>query len=152
MNTFASFDEAMTATAARAVEIAAQGRVALDYSVESIRIVEEQLASLHLAIPKGFLAKLKKKGPSDEEIHVMAMTFGAYVGEVLKRRFGGQWSLESKLAPGTKVPTFHFANGGGEIWPQIKVEKRLRNGPEDNVWHYAQVLIDKLDGKSGSDA
>jgi hypothetical protein len=152
MTTFASFDEAMTATAARAVEIAAQGRITLDYSVESIRIVEEQLASLHLAIPKGLFGKLTKKGPSDEEIHVMAMTFGAYVGEVLKRRFGGQWSLENNLAPGTKVPTFHFGNGGGEIWPQIKVEKRLRNGPEDNVWHYTQVLIEKLDGIRASNA
>jgi hypothetical protein len=143
MNIFASLDEAMAAGAARAVEIAEQGKISLDYSVDSIRIVEQQLASLHLAIPKGFIAKLRKMGPADAEIHLMAMTFGAYVGEVLKKHLGGHWSEDNSLEPGTKVPTLHLANGGGEIWPQLKVEKRLRDGPGDNVWHYAQMLLSR---------
>lgn len=44
------------------------------------------------------------------------------------------------------IPTLHLP-GGDEIWPQVKVAKRLRNGPEDNVWHDAQVLIAKPDPK-----
>jgi hypothetical protein len=80
MHPFASLDEAMAAGAARAVEIAEQGKISLDYSVDSIRIVEQQLASLHLAIPKGFIAKLRNKGPPDSEIHFMAMTLGHSLG------------------------------------------------------------------------
>lgn len=144
MTTFASFDEAMTAGALRAVELCAQSNVELDYSFESIRIVEAQLASLHKAIPKGFFAKLKNRGPSKEEIHMMAMTFGAYIGEVFRREYGGHWSMDNSLEPGSKVPTFHIANNGGEIWPPIKVAKRLANGSEDDVWHYAQVIAERL--------
>jgi hypothetical protein len=140
----------MTAGAARAVELAANARITLDYSLESIRVVEQQLAGLHDKIPKGFLARLKGKGPSNSEIHLMSMTFGAYIAEVFKRHFGGHWSEENTMQPGTKVPTFHLAANGGEIWPQIKVAKRLRNGPEDNVWHYAQVVIEKLQGHQAS--
>ena len=28
-----------------------------------------------------------------------------------------------------------------EFWPWGKVRTRLVNGPEDNVWHYFQVLL-----------
>jgi hypothetical protein len=31
-----------------------------------------------------------------------------------------------------------------ESGPQIKVEKRLRDGPEDNVWLYFQLILQKL--------
>lgn len=40
--------------------------------------------------------------------------------------------------------TFRVGANRMEIWPQIKVEKRLRNGPEDNVWHYFQLTVQKL--------
>jgi len=140
MSDFNSLDEAMTAGAARAVELAGESKVLLDYSVESIEVVEQQLARLHNQIPKGFFARLIKKAPSESEIKLMSYTFGAYIAEVLKRQFGGVWSNESKLHPGQEIPTFHLGGSGGEIWPQIKVEKRLRNGEEDNVWHYFQYL------------
>ena len=140
MSQFQSLDEAMTAGAARAVEIAASGNITLDYSIESIEIVKRQLANLHNQIPKGFLSRLIKKSPSDHEIQMMSYTFGAYIAEVIKRNFGGTWSNQSKLHPGQEIPTFHIGGDRGEIWPQIKVEKRLRNGAEDNVWHYFQIL------------
>lgn len=61
MSQFQSLDEAMTTGAARAVELAAASKVALDYSMASIEIVEQQLARLHSQIPKGFLSRLTKK-------------------------------------------------------------------------------------------
>lgn len=132
-----NLNEVMASGATRAVELAAEAKISLDYSFESICVVEQQLASLHEA--------MSKMRPSDAEIRMMAMTLGAYVGEVLRRRYGGYWSDENSLDPGTKIPTLRFANGE-EIWPHVKVEKRLRLGPEDNVWHYAQVLMAKLEG------
>ena len=75
----------------------------------------------------------------------MSYTFGAYIAEVLKRKYGGTWSNESKLHPGQKIQTFHIGGNGGEIWPQIKVEKRLRDGEEDNTWHYFQMLAQRLE-------
>lgn len=58
--------------------------------------------------------------------------------------FRGTWSNESALHPGHDIPTFHVGVDRMEIWPQMKVEKRLRNGPEDNVWHYFQLTVQKL--------
>jgi hypothetical protein len=29
----------------------------------------------------------------------------------------------------------------------VRLEKRLRNGPEDNVWHYFQLTVQKLDAQ-----
>lgn len=143
MTDFTSLAQAMAAGAERAVQLAADGRVHLDYSLDSLRIVEEQLASLHKDLPKGFIARLTRKGPSSEEIDLMAMTFGAYVGEVLRRQFGGHWSYENSLQPGVQLATLHLPDGG-EIWPQVKVNKRLRVGPEENVWVYAQAIAGQL--------
>lgn len=143
MTDFTSLTEAMAAGAERAVQLAADGRVNLDFSLDSLRVVEEQLASLHTDLPKGFFARLSRKGPSSEEIDLMAMTFGAYVGEVLRRQFGGHWSYENSLQPGVPLATLHLPDGG-EIWPHVKVNKRLRMGPEENVWVYAQTIIGQL--------
>lgn len=71
---------------------------------------------------------------------MMSYTFGAYIAEVIKRNLGGAWSNESELHPGQEIPTFHIGDTRGDIWPQVKVEKRLRHGSEDNVWHCFQVV------------
>ena len=143
MTDFNSLAEAMVAGADRAVQLAADGRVHLDFSLDSLRIVEEQLASLHKALPKGLLSRLTRQGQSSEEIDLMAMTFGAYVGEVLRRQFGGHWSYENFLQPDVQLATLHLPDGG-EIWPHVKVNKRVRLGPEENVWVFAQAIIAQL--------
>lgn len=146
MGTIAKLDEAMAEGAERAVAWAADQQLELDYSLDSVRIVERRLAALHEAVPRGLFGRLWTDGLSEADIQVAAMMFGAYVGEVLKKEFGGYWSDESLLDPGSKVLTLHFENGRGEVWPQIKVEKRLRNGPEDNVWHYTLSVAARIAG------
>ena len=138
METFSNLGEAMTAGAAHAVVLAAEQSITLDYSIESLREVERQLDQLHRQLPA---AK-----PSEAQLHMMAMTFGAYIAEVIRRNFGGHWSEDCEFQPGVKFPTFHLPNCTVEIWPQVKVRKRLENGAEDNVWHYAQAFIQKIEG------
>lgn len=141
-----TMDEDMAALAERAVRVTAANGVTLDYSPESIELVEQRLGKLHDAFaaignePSGKLAP-----PSDYEFRLMSLTYGAYIAEVLKRKHGGTWSYQSSLYRGREILTFHAgAPERMEIWPQIKVEKRLRNGPEDNVWHYFQLTLQKL--------
>ncbi len=55
----------------------------------------------------------------------------------MRRRWGGEWSLESAIQPGTVI-TLHIAKS--EIWPPEKVYKRLVNGSQDNIWDYYQIL------------
>ncbi|MGJ7534598.1 MULTISPECIES: hypothetical protein [unclassified Variovorax] len=144
---FKTMDEAMTAGAARAVELAAAAGIKLDYSPESVEVVERQLGGLHDTLQKSVQNPVGMAPPSDREIVVMSFTFGAYIAEVLKRKYGGTWSNQSALYPGREIPTFHVGANRMEMWPQIKVQKRLQNGAEDNVWHYFQVSVKTLESK-----
>ncbi len=112
-------------------------RVDLDFSEQSLRHAEHMLSGLHAALPKGIVAKVFNHGPSQEQIWQMAKMWGAYVGEVIRMRWGGEWSLESQAQPGGVI-TLHVR--GTEIYPPVKVYKRLTHGSEDNLWHYYQVL------------
>jgi hypothetical protein len=107
MSEFKSIDEAMAATAADAVQLAAEAGVKLDYSLESVEIVEQQLARLH--------KQLSEKSPSDREITVMSYRFGTYIAEVLKRSVGGSWSEQSSLHPGYQLPPPELGRWGASL-------------------------------------
>lgn len=129
----------MVAYAEDAVDMArANFQVELDYSERSVQRVERCLAQLHSTIPKGFFGKMLGRGPSPEQIETVAKMFGAYVGEVFRRHYGGEWVVEP--APGAPGPVVTLVHPNGRFFPPAKVHKRIANGDEDNVWHYYQVL------------
>jgi hypothetical protein len=113
--------------------------VTLDYSEKSIEQVELILGTLHDSIPKTFFRKLVRKYPNKQEVDQLCKMLGGYVGEVMRRHWGGEWKMESKAFPGQQVITLHV-NDGGDVWPHFKAGKRIINGPEDNVLHYFQIL------------
>jgi hypothetical protein len=76
--------------------------------------------------------------PPEDAIWTFAKAFGSYVGEVLRRHRGGEWGMVSMN--GQPFPGLQQKNGA-LCWPWSKVQKRLVNGPEDNVWHYYRVLV-----------
>ena len=121
-----------TAYSLDAVDTAKQNfGVELDWSVESIREVEKILARLHEA--------MNDEAPSDETLQTFAKIFGSYLGEVVRREHGGQWGLlgaEGEATPG-------MSHG---IWPWDRAYKRITLGPDENVWHYYQLIfrIDEL--------
>lgn len=108
--------------------------VELDYSPESVERVESMLTELHAAIPRGFLARVLKRGPSNKDVETMAKMYGCYVGEVLRRASGGAWILD----PETYLT---LTKDDARVFPPIKVHKRLVNGAEDNVWVYFSVIL-----------
>ena len=114
-----------------------QHGLALDYSENSLTQVEGVLDRMHKALPKGPIARLAKRGPSEEQIQTMAKAWGAYLGEVMRRQWDGEWTTETAAQPGD-VLTLRV--GGTDLFPVAKVYRRLKNGAEDNVWHYYQVL------------
>jgi hypothetical protein len=130
--------DVMQAYAQDAVDFAKdQFQVSLDFSENSLEQVEQILATLHNTLPKGILGKLFKHGSSQEQIGEMAKGWGGYVGEVIRRRWGGEWTTETVAHSGTVI-TLRVL--GSDIFLPTKVYKRLMNGVEDNIWHYYQVL------------
>ena len=137
-------NDMMSAYALDAVDYCNQAfGVPLDYSEESIKSVEEVLVQLYASLPKSFVSRLLKRGPSQKQIDSICKMLGGYVGEVMRRQWGGSWKLASNVAPGAVVVTLELP-GGTDVWPQSKVAKRLSNGSEDNVWSYFRVLKDRM--------
>ena len=114
-----------------------QFQINLDFSENSLENVEKILASLHNTLPKGVLDKLFRRGPSQDQIWEMSKGWGGYIGEVIRRQWGGEWTTETAANPGTVIT---LRVSGSDIFPPVKVYKRLTNGAEDNIWHYYQVL------------
>ncbi len=102
----------------------------LDWSEPSIRLVEEMLGQLH--------EEMADEQPPEDAIWTFAKAFGSYLGEVLRRHHGGEWGLVTM--DGQSLPGFQQKNGA-LCWPWSRAQKRLVNGPEDNVWHYYSVLV-----------
>jgi hypothetical protein len=116
-----------------AVDVAQRfGRI-LDWSDASIEHVETILTRMHDAIAS--------EGPSAEQIYETAKGFGSYIGEVYRRNHGARWGLVTlgdQSFPGME------SNSAVRFWPWGKVQNRLTNGSEDNVWYYYKSLISSV--------
>ncbi|MFI2430506.1 hypothetical protein [Streptomyces sp. NPDC018693] len=107
-----------------------RGRLPLDYSVASLRIVD-------------FLVDGLRKGGGDREhAHDTLVALGAYVGEVLVRRAGAVWvdfDAEQRAyfgqSVGVRMPD-------GRIWnPLGKVANRYEvGGPEESLHTFFLTL------------
>lgn len=106
--------------------------VDLDYSPDTVRKVEEILAALLQGSTK----------LSDDEINNAATMYGGYIGEVMRRKWGGKWYWECNIAPGARVLALQI--GYNKLFPVNKVQKRLIQGSGDDVWFYYQVFDAKL--------
>lgn len=131
----------MEAYSQDAVEYAMRLKKNLDYSEESIKKVEEICDLLYTSIPKNFLSKLFKKSPSEETILQMAKMLGGYIGEVIIKHYGGNWTIEDFMNEGNIL----ILNSGDlKTFPVSKVYKRLKNGSGDNVYYYYYVMTKDL--------
>jgi hypothetical protein len=104
----------------------------LDFSSESLEGVERIMNKLH---------KQAKDAPPDQQpteaqVNELATLWGIYVGEVVRRSYGGQWSLIDG-APDLTL-------GGKNASPIAKVRKRIVDGPMDNLKYYFQSIMKQL--------
>ncbi len=113
-------------------------RVRLDYSVASIEQLEHLLDSIYRTLHSVVARFLRGKRDPDE-VARMAMVWGAYLGEVMRRHHGGEWIVAPVFGPDDD-PVLTLKIGDTSLFPPAKVHKRLTNGAEDNVWYYYQVL------------
>ncbi len=122
MNEDADLDRIMTAHAAEAVEHAKERfGFDLDYSPESIVQVERALAEVA------------------NDIEWLCRMYGGYIGEVLRRQQGGEWSLDDDLPDGERVVGLTLTNGT-RLFPPSKVAKRLHRGEGDSIAFYFKVV------------
>jgi len=144
MSEMQTLDELMSDQAQVAVKYAAQVcGVTLDYSEASIQQVEQMLSKLYDAVPKEPDDPVGRKSLTKSDIlQKISTAMGGYIGEVIKRQWGGKWKRHSPIYPEQELLTLETV--GIDIWPHMKVEKRLTNGPEDDVWFYFLALKDHI--------
>lgn len=127
----------MLAYAADAVEYAGKLKKDFDYSEESVQILEDICALLHKKKTLNFWQRLVEKPPSEKNIIEMSSRLGAYLGEVIRKKMGGEWKVEDPTGEGN---TMVLQIGEMKIFPVARVYYRLKNGAENNVWHYFQNI------------
>jgi hypothetical protein len=122
-----------------AVELAREFKADLDFSENSIMEVEMILTQ--------FAQDLSSGRPPAEEMAEMCKLWGCYLGEVVRRRFGGEWAIETY--PGKQFATLTLTVGGSKLFPSMKVHRRLTEGENDNIWAFYKMVKAKLEAVPG---
>jgi len=127
--------EAMAAAyAAQAAEAARAFGAGLDYSEDSLKELENILSRLQ---------KRSEGNSTQEELDETCKMWGSYLGEVVRRRFGGTWSIETY--PGKRFATLTLSVGGSKLFPSMKVHRRLTQGESDDVWTFYKMVKARLE-------
>jgi len=141
-----ALDETMRSYAEKAV-VTARSRfgVELDYSPQSAAKVEEMAAAIHSRRQRRMHADESGDpspdwDPSEEaEYPELALALGAYLGEVIHRRFGGAWENPGQGA--------RLRVRSEDLNPCGLAYFRITQG-HDNLREYFQRVAKKLEGRS----
>ncbi len=127
------------AYAEQAVVIAREFKATLDYSESSLMELETIVAQLAQDLPPN--------GAPSDELTEMCKLWGSYFGEVVRRRFGGDWSIETY--PGKQFATLTLNVAGTKLFPSMKVHRRLTAGESDNLWSFYKMIKARLEVMPG---
>jgi hypothetical protein len=127
---FKSTDEMMEYFATEATKWVKNDRgIDLDYSVDSVKVIEEELARVSTDVDRAN----PQRGTFG-----LATGYGAYIGEVLRRRDGGSWAVDHPVGGPRSYPLTSKSNS--TVFPIRWCWKRLTVGEEDNVYHKVLLL------------
>jgi hypothetical protein len=130
-------EEVIQSLSSEAVKDAdANNQIKLDYSVDSIKKVEQILGKLH---------EKYEKSQSSISVTGLSAAYGAYIGEVIRKTEPGvHWERDSEL--GEKI--YPLIWNGAQVYPMSWCQKQIENGEEDDVWMKYKVFksMQKKDG------
>lgn len=139
-----TIDEMMQEYAESAIELARDFNVLLDYSEQSLQGLERilgQLSEEHRIFLRNH-PEARNASQVDEQMVMMCKLWGGYLGEVVRRRWGGEWAMETY--PGANFATLTLNVHGSKLFPSMKIYRRLTEGEADNIWTFYQKVRDKL--------
>jgi hypothetical protein len=140
MQTHDSVSDMVSSYAEQAVQTARASNAQLDYSENSLMEVETILAQL--------ARKMADGTAQSEDVGEVCKMWGSYLGEVVRRRFGGEWSIETY--PGKQFATLTLSVGANKLFPTMKIHRRLTQGEEDSVWSFYKMVKTRLEAKPGA--
>ena len=129
-----SIDAMVAAYAQNAVALAGEFHAELDFSENSLLELETILDRLARDMGAG--------QPSPEDLAEVCKIWGSYFGEVVRRRFGGEWSIETY--PGKQFATLTLTVQGSKLFPSMKIHRRLTEGENENLWAFFKMVKSRL--------
>ena len=111
----------------------------LDFSEGSIADLDLILGRMSEMIPRGRLQSLFKRQPAPEQIAGIALMYGIYLGEVLRRKLGGEWRveiIEGSKAVGLRLPA------GVTVYPASETYRRLTKPEEAGVEEFFRKVCE----------
>lgn len=113
--------------------------VDLDFSENSIKEVERILDTLN--------KELNRNKPSDDTVMCFAKQFCGYIGQVMMMKWGGEWIDGSNYS--YSINYGHALRiGEQDLFLLSKVHRRITRGPEENVYHFFQIIKKDIEGSS----
>ena len=136
-----SLERDMSADASLAKWLSGQAQIAvktartkwdleLDFTPESLTNVDAVLGQLHDALKSA----PPEQRPSEKQLEGASIMWGIYVGEVVRRHYGGQWEVSKPDG------ILQLVIGQARLFPVRKVQKRITEGPGDNVAFYFSAM------------
>jgi hypothetical protein len=137
---FGSVEDMMQYLTGEAVGMAREDHgTVLDYSDKSVMDVEKILGALH---------EEYRSSRSETGVKGLAMAYGAYIGEVIRRRTPG--SIWERNHPVVGEKSYPLLVSGGALFPCGWCYQRIINGAEDNVWHKYALSTQQRELEIGS--
>jgi hypothetical protein len=100
----------------------------LDFSSDSIDALDEVLVMV---------------GESPElDLDFEVRLWGAYLGEVLRRRYAGSWEMTPYPGGAAAVPAVDVR--GSRLFPLVKVYRRLTMGEEEDLRSFFSMVTSRL--------
>ncbi len=96
--------------------------VELDFSESSIQSLDPLFNDVEFTM---------RGGKSDDNVELLTRVWGAYLGEVIRRNIGGQWTSSSESGIGLQ-------RDDNAIHPHDAVRKRLVDESADTLWQFYQ--------------
>jgi hypothetical protein len=104
-----------------------------DFTLQSLKEIDrffDEQSPGGVAKPGGLLS---------QQLGTRIFAIGGYVGEVVRRKAGGTWQGDDHDAR-AEMDIYIQLKSGTVFWPIQRVMKRLKNGPEDSLYAYGEVL------------
>lgn len=119
----------MDGYAAAAVEVArTEFHQSLDFSADSIDALDDILVHI---------------GESPErDVDFEVRLWGAYLGEVLRRRYAASWEMTQYPGGTVAVPAVDVR--GSRLFPLMKVYRRLTAGEEEDLSSFYSMVTERL--------
>ena len=80
----------------------------------------------------------------DADLDFQVRLWGSYLGEVLRRRYTGNWEMTQYPGGGVAVPAVELR--GSRVFPLMKVFRRLTEGEEEDLTAFFTMITDRLGG------